>query len=61
MNLLDIWILSVIILAGANILLVAVLFNKIGELKSEKREVKWWKRAHMMDMEFMNEKKRAKE
>ena len=61
MNLLDIWILSVIILAVANILLVAVLFNKIGELKSEKREVQWWKRAHMMDMEFMNEKKRAKE
>tara|TARA_R100000781_G_C4064362_1_gene122198 strand:+ start:242 stop:409 length:168 start_codon:yes stop_codon:yes gene_type:complete len=55
MNLFDIWLISVIILVGVNILLVSVLFNKIGELKIEKRESHWWKRA------FMNEQKRAEE
>ena len=38
MNLFDIWLISIVILVGANILLVAVLFNKISELKTEKKE-----------------------
>ena len=61
MNLFDIWLISIVILVGANILLVAVLFNKISELKTEKKEKRWWRKAHEIDMQFMNEQKRAEE
>ena len=60
MNLFDIWLISIVILVGANILLVAVLFNKISELKTEKKEKRWLRKAHEIDMQFMNEQKRAK-